>query len=330
MNSMAVVLQEWLDLMDREYLQDFVDAGGSAVKFVVANEPGSAMVLAESKRIASSHDMHYVTIDSAAVKLHLIHDIFFALSQQIDWQADAQRFVEGLFRCKAYQWPVPGKPVALADVAIQNQIDAAILNLEFNQWLTAKLMKDPEIAQDFRIAVMRLCLNCLIITDGLGDDETPILQWLRGELKGIGALKAAQIYSKINRHNARPMLRSLCRWLRLVGYPGLFLTIDLRQVTKANILGITNFKYTAAAVMDTYEVLRQLIDDIDLFEGLFVVVCADPAFIGEDQKRSVAANMALKMRVWRDVQAKDRDNPLAPLVFLETAAHDHGTSGLFP
>jgi hypothetical protein len=72
-------------------------------------------------------------------------------------------------------------------------------------------------------------------------------------------------------------------------------------------------------VMDAYEVLRQLVDDADLFDGFFLVVVADDAFIGDDHKRSVGAYTALKMRIWDDVRARARDNPLAPLVIVNAS-----------
>ena len=37
---MAVMLKEWLELIDKEYLRDFIVNGGAAVKFLVADEAG--------------------------------------------------------------------------------------------------------------------------------------------------------------------------------------------------------------------------------------------------------------------------------------------------
>jgi hypothetical protein len=108
----------------------------------------------------------------------------------------------------------------------------------------------------------------------------------------------------------------LCRWLRVAGHSGLLLTIDIHQITQTAPDGL---RYAPGAVMDAYEVLRQLVDDADLFAGLFLVVIADEAFIGDDAKRSVGAYTALKMRIWDDVRARARDNPLAPMVILEAA-----------
>ncbi len=60
--------------------------------------------------------------------------------------------------------------------------------------------------------------------------------------------------------------------------------------------------------------LRQLIDDAERFEGLFVAVLAGPSFTGDDPKRSIAAYTALRERIWADVHPRGHENPLAPLL----------------
>ena len=75
--------------------------------------------------------------------------------------------------------------------------------------------------------------------------------------------------------------------------------------------------YTAAAVMDCYEVIRQVIDDTEHFEGLFIVALAGPRLINDDvPKRALGQYTALKMRVWDDVRPQGLDNPLSPLVVI--------------
>jgi hypothetical protein len=313
---MTVGLQEWLELIDREYLRDFIVKGGSAAKFVVADDAGTVAVNAAFARLAAAHGLVLAQVGSADVRLHMIQDLFFAVSRHIDWGADAQRYVERLFERQGYRWPVPGGRVAQEDIAEINKVDLTILRREINQWLTAELMNDTSMAQDFRIAITQLCLDCLAPAGHGGDAVAPILQWLRGELRLISPLKSASIYSKITRHNARAMLRSLCRWLALAGHQGLFLTIDIRQLARNPVTILDGVRYSPSAVMDAYEVLRQLVDDADLFERLLLVVIADQAFIGEDRKRSIDAYAALKMRIWDDVRARTQDNPLAPLVVV--------------
>lgn len=314
---MPVALSEWLELIDGEYLRDFIVPGGAAIKFVVTDDDTSAKLNENFAEQAVRHGLVFAEASSADARLHMMQDIFFAVSRQINWSIDAQRFVETLFQGKGYQWPKPNQPMDLREVAEANQVDATILRREFNQWLSSALMKDANMAQDFRIAMTQLCLNCLVSADNEEEPAAPISEWLRGELRLIGSLKSAHIYSKITRHNARAMFRSLCRWLRLTGHQGLFLTIDIRQVTRTAAMAADGVRYTSSAVMDAYEVLRQLLDDADLYEGLFVVIMADHAFTGGDPKRSVDAYVALKMRIWDDVRARARDNPLAPMVVID-------------
>ena len=78
-------------------------------------------------------------------------------------------------------------------------------------------------------------------------------------------------------------------------------------------------RFGPAAVMDAFEVLRQLIDDAERFHGLFFTVLADPSFREGDPKRSVVAYAALKERIWPDVSARGHENPLTPLIRMERA-----------
>ena len=75
-------------------------------------------------------------------------------------------------------------------------------------------------------------------------------------------------------------------------------------------------RYSPAAVMDTYEVLREIIDDVEHLPGLFVAALADAELATGDPRRSLSQYAALQMRVWPDVRPGDRQNPVAPLVWL--------------
>lgn len=313
---MAVPTAAWLDLIEREYLGGFVTAGGAAVKFAVGDEIELASLRRHLGELSERHDLTYVQIDAAATRLHMIQDIFFAVARTLDWDAMAQRFVEALFNRQGYEWPRPGEAVPIQEVAAHNRIDLTLMRRLVHQWLTAEIMRDPEMSQDFRVAMTRLCQRRLEPEDTQPGVTVPVLEWLRGELRRIGELRGTFITAKITRHNGRAMLRSLCRWLRLCGRRGLCVTLDVRQLGKTGRAIETGLRYSPAAVLDAFEVLRQLIDDIEHFAGLLLVVLADEALIGDDPKRSVDAYQALKMRIWDDVRPEGRDNPLAPLVRL--------------
>jgi P-loop Domain of unknown function (DUF2791) len=313
---MAIATQEWIDLIEGEYLRDFVTDGGAGVKFAVGDADQLAAVGGMLAEMSERHGLTYVAIDAATTKLHMIQDVFFAIARVLDWNAMAQHFVESLFERQGYEWPRPGEAVPLHDVAACNRIDVTLLRRELHRWLTGEVMRDTEMTQDFRVAMARLCLRRLEPADTQPGITAPVLEWLRGELRRIGALKEAAITAKITRHNGRAMLRSLCRWLRLCGRRGLCVTLDVRQLGKTGAATGDGLRYGPAAVMDGFEVLRQLIDDAEHFAGLLLVVIADETLIEVESKRSLDAYVALKMRIWDDVRPEGRDNPLAPLVRL--------------
>ena len=313
---MAVRAHEWLELIEREYLTDFIVAGGGAVKFAVGDAHQLEIVGRVLDLLSERHALAHVAIDAATTRVHMIQDVFFAIAGALDWDAMAQCFVESLFGRMGYEWPCPGEAVPLQVVAERNRVDVTLLRRDFRQWLSAEVMQDTEMTQDFRMAVTQLCLQRLEPEDAQLGITTPVLQWLRGELRRIGALKQTFITARITRHNARAMLRSLCRWLRLCGRQGLFAALDIRQLSRPVAAVGDGIRYSPGAVLDVFEVLRQIIDDSEHFGGLLLVVLADQSLIGDDPKRSLNAYFALKMRIWSDVRPEGRDNPLAPLVVL--------------
>jgi hypothetical protein len=320
---MSVAAADWLGLIEREYFHEFLPGGGAAVKFAVVPPEGFADVRTALLDKARNAGFLTVPIDAATTRLHLIQEVFFAISRSVDWEAGAQRWLETNFALNGYPWPKPGQPVPLDEIAATHDVDTNILRSEVDRWLTRDIMRDRELAQDFSVAIARLCRHRL----NRPDDEdapvvTPAIEWLRGELRTIGSVRQLYINQKITRHNARAMLRSLCRWLTRIGRPGVVVVADIRQLSRPRSEMGEGVKYTPASVLDAFEVLRQLIDDAERFEGLMFVGLADPTLLDGDPRRTLDAYRALKTRVWSDVQARGRDNPLSPLVTLgqDTAA----------
>src|SRR5437660_9181879 len=101
---MAVRAIDWLDIIQREYLRRFIPNGGSAIKFLVGSNSMIPEVQRQLTSIAEAQEFEFVAIDTAATKLHMIHDVFFAVARRIKWDALAQRWVETIFRSNHYDW----------------------------------------------------------------------------------------------------------------------------------------------------------------------------------------------------------------------------------
>ena len=306
-------LAEWLSVVEHEYLSAFVPAGGAAVKFAIIDNGGVDTAATSLVRLGRVHNVLTVHVDAGRTRIHLMHELFFAIARALPWGDLLQRYLEELFRAHAYPWPRPGAMMTLTELAAAFVVAPNLLSRHLDQWLTADLWGDRRLAQDFRAAMLWLCLSRLE-PDG-EDIAEPVLQWLRGEKVAPASLRAADISVRISRTNARPMLVSLCHFLRKVGAAGLLVVLDVRQLSRAAPAENT-LRYSPAAVMDSYEVLREIIDDAEQLPGLFVAVLADAALATGDPRRSLGQYAALQMRVWPDVRPGDRQNPVAPLVWL--------------
>lgn len=319
---MAIALDTWLGLMRSEYFETFVPAGGGALRMVVVEDaalPGVATALREQ---AAASGLVCITIDTAAVKLHMLHNAFFAITKALDWDALIQAQLERITADAGYRWPLPGRRLTMDQLADANGIATPVLRTPLQQQITARIWNDARLAQDFRRAMIAL-LNARLADDSDAKRDA-VLDWLRGDLRALRALKGTDIGARIGRNNARAMLQSLCHFMHAGGTHGsggrgLFVLLDARRLLqdRAEALGSGGFIYTPGAVMDCYEVLRQIIDDAEHMQGMFVAVLAGHRLInGDAPKRSIGAYTALKSRVWDDVRPRGRDNPLAPLVVL--------------
>jgi hypothetical protein len=306
-------LAEWLSVVEGEYLSGFVPAGGAAVKFAILGDDTMGMATDRLMRLGQAHAMLTVQIDAGRTRIHLMQEVFFAIARALPWDSLLQRYLEELFNSHAYPWPQPGEIMAMTDLAAVFAVAPTLLSRHLDQWLTADLWDDPRLMQDFRAAMLWLCLSRLEL-DGR-DTAEPVMQWLRGEKVAPALLRSADISVRISRTNARPMLVSLCHFLRKAGASGLLVVLDIRQLSRTAVAE-DRLRYSPAAVMDTYEVLREIIDDAEHLPGLFVAVLADAALATGDPRRALGQYAALQMRVWPDVRPGDRQNPVAPLVWL--------------
>jgi len=317
-----VAVEEWLALIEGEYLREFVAAGGAAVKLAVVAPPlAAADVRDRLERAAVATDFHFAFVDSARTKIHMVDHVFHAVARQLDWDRLAEEFVRGLLEANGFVVPADPAAFDVPHIAAANAYSESELRRDVRHLLTAHVLNDYAMTQEFRIAMVRLCQARLEPQAERDPEALAIKEWLRGELRLISALKPALIFQKIARHNARDTLFSLTHWLRLGRKQGLVLVLDVaRYVTTRRAAEPDGSLYhSTAAAMDAYEVLRQFIDGTDELEGCLIVVLAPPELL-EDDRRGLSRYTALKLRVWDEVHDRQRANPLSALVRLRLGA----------
>jgi len=311
---MSIAAEQWIRVIENEYFGEFLELGGSCIKFIVGEEAIATSCRERLWAIAERRGMSGVLVRSDETRIHMIQDVFFAIARALDLYGAARSVARRLVTDLGHRWPEPAAAVSFDELEQHNDVDLLLIKREIQKRLTKEIMKNRRMAQDFRVAITRLIYSFFDTRKEDRSEESEILlEWMRGTLKGRAGLGALGIAGQIGRHNARAMMRSLLHWWRRIFGGGLLLWIDLSGLWMHG----APVRYTPTSALDLFEVLRQLIDDIESFEGLFCVISVPPRFLDEfDLKYSIHTYLALKARLCSDVRPKDRDNPLAPLVTL--------------
>lgn len=310
--------QEWLKFMQREYLDSFVKEGGSAVKFAIPLEEKVRTVLTEGICQCAEERGYLVDrVRADDTKIHMVDHLFFKVADQVPWQRLAQEVIVKLAAKQGYAQPSDGDDPLFVRIADANRVESEIVRMRLDDSLGKQILKQREFSKDFRVAMTHLCMAELSGGEDGAIKSQILIDWLTGRNKAISAVKPYQIFSRINRTNARYLLESLLRWVRFAGYPGMLIVLDTARLTLARNPRDEKLYYSKAAVLDAYEVLRQFIDGTDRLEGCFIVVIPDAAFLEDDPLgRGIGAYQALMFRVIDEIRDRHLVNPLASLVRL--------------
>jgi hypothetical protein len=311
----------WLDLIRHEYLDDFVRAGGAAVKVAVTeDEPARHRLRDELRRHGDAAGYRVAVVDAAETKVQLVDRVFHAIAAQMPWDETARAFLARTIAESGYRLSSDRTNLTLAALAEVNDVPDRRLSTSITDILWRELFRDYAMTQEFRLAMVRLCRAQLSPDDEPAVTEA-VIAWLRGELRRISELKRALIFQRIARHNARDMLASLAHWLRVTGAAGLLLVLDVARCPLAvpREQRDDGVYYSRPGTFDVYEMLRQLIDGTDDVESLFVAVLAGLEFT-TDLRRSYVQYPALHYRLADEVHDQYRPNPLAALVRIGDAS----------
>ena len=323
MTVAAIGAYDYLEFVEREYLAGYIARGGTAVKVLSVGDDAERVRL--SSGLAKAGDrFEHAAVDAVTTRVHMVDQVFAAVARQLDWVALAEAVVRSALDRAAFPAPDEHDAIDLAAIARHHDVDAAELYRSVRRAIEQIVLRDTELSHEFRVAMLRLCQERLGRGEVSASERETVIGWLRGERLPALDLRTVGLRTKVNRHNARPLLLSLARWLRIAGRAGLVLHLDLERlaVVRRPPVGLRDgFYYSKAATLDAYELVRQLIDATDESEGLFVAVQLPPILVN-DEARGLPAYTALQMRVADEVRDRQRPNPYASLVRIGSRGQD--------
>ena len=316
-SALSVGFTRLTDFWRDRYLNEFIREGGSRIKFI-SGRPGCGKthflrLLAEEGRKGG---YQVVSFSAKDVWLHDFREIYREIVRQCDLALCLDRAAGAVIRSMGYDpADIPEGMdfmTYLSGIGEGDALNRRAIRMELKE----TFLKNPRMDNNFSLA-------CSMLAGGiLGHPvlEDKSRETLLGFLRGDPEIKAAMLRSvglapvQITKYNARHMLRSLGELLRLGGYKGLMVLIDQMDILLGQP-GTESIHYTKLRREDTYESIRQLIDEIDTLHRMMFVFAFDRALL-DDENAGIKSYQALWMRVQNEI-VSERFNLFADIVDLD-------------
>src|SRR5438445_720670 len=141
--SISLPANDWLAVLRKEYLQDFIRSGGAAVKFAVPLENMEHQGLLDTLQQMAEEDGYlFVSVDAAITRVHMIDRLFHAIARQVAWDDLAYAFLRSTLVAGHYRLPDDRKDFTLEQLAELNGLDVPNIQTFINQMLEDRLFKN--------------------------------------------------------------------------------------------------------------------------------------------------------------------------------------------
>ncbi|SDD78667.1 BREX system ATP-binding domain-containing protein [Sporomusa acidovorans] len=318
----------WLDTFKRHYLQNYIASGGSKVKVLVGSEGiGKTHLLrcVEADARSLGYAAVYLSVREMECRINDLPNLYRSIFQGLNLTA----LVKGLclkvaerlgYGKERYQGEGRLLPLLIEDGFARYDAEREIRNA------AVRTFREIDFGPSFVTFAYTTAYDGL--TAGMDSDLFQLrLKWLSGEKLDKQEQQETGLLEQLKRVNARYWLNSLIRLLEQAGMPGLVVLIDDLEAITERVPETGRFRYTPNAIKDTCELFRQMIDDVELLNGLLVVLSGQRAII-DNERRGFKSYEALWMRLQTGLVPSTRFNPFADIVDVD--AHYDAVGDDFP
>ena len=305
------------DFISRQYFDFYIPQGGSKIKFLTGR-PGTGKTHFMRLLEASAGSRGFMTVSFSAkeIWLHDFKEIYLEILRQCDIEYLLHCCADNMIRELGYDPSgIPQGKTLMDHLAEQGLADALTRN-EIRSSLRQHFTRNPLLDNGFAACCSLLVGNCL----GHPVLESTSSELIMAHLHGDKTVRLSQLRaiglspSRITKHNARHLLRSLSEIVKLAGFSGLLVLIDdleiLQQPKSEGII-----RYTKLRRDDAYENIRQLIDDIDSMRYIMFVLAFRRDLI-DNESYGIKSYQALWFRIQSEV-VSTRFNSFADIIDLD-------------
>ena len=313
------------DFWQMKYLQEYIRDGGSKIKFVTGRR-GSGKTYFLDMMTAIAQTENYITVHFSAkdVWMHDFREIYIEVFRQCNILDCLEAVGKYLIQEMGYDAQEIPEGKKFIDYLSQIGMGDALTKREIRTQLKQIFLDNPMLDNNFALACSMLTGSILGYPLLEEQNKELLLAWLEGDRTvKLSQLRALGFYpSRISRYNARHMLRSLAEVIHMGGYSGLFISIDNLEILVSRT-SLEPIHYTKMKREDTYESIRQLIDDIDSMKNIMFVYGFDRELI-DDENAGLKSYQALWMRIQNEIVG-ERFNCFADIVDMDRLAEQEYT-----
>ena len=314
--EMTLGKEKWLDVIAEYYLQNYINNGGSKVKILIGKEgTGKTHLLKFLEYTAKEfgYNSIYFSAKDISGKINDISNFYKIIANRID----EEQLIKGLslkvaeqmgYSIERYDGKSKLLPLLIEEGRGQNDAGREIRKAINDTF------KKADLSPSFFTFAVSVTGDRLIGLDDTDENIKIAFKWLKGEKLERFEKQRTFLFETLQKSNARYWLNALIKILNFAGTKGLVILLDDLEVLTEKLDG--KFKYTPNAVNDTYELLRQLIDDIELLSNFLLILAGDKVLI-DDDKRGLKSYAALWMRLQTGLVPSDRFNPFADMVNID-------------
>ncbi|MEW6193444.1 MAG: BREX system ATP-binding domain-containing protein [Bacillota bacterium] len=311
-----------VEFLTGEYLEGYIKAGGSKIKLVMDDDgEGVTRLLRALCDAAAARGYLVGYLHAAAVaKINLFSNLYQAVVRELELPALVADYCRRVVTACGYEaGEVPAETDFVTWACERDGRVPEVLRRTVQERLERDLFRNRFINRSFATVILQLAADLLGARDKklAGADKEILYAWLRGEEVLLRDMRRFHVFVRVDRYNARLMLRSLVELARLGGRTGLFVAVDGLEVLLAK-KETGRPLYSKAARDEFYESVRQLIDGIDALSFLMIML-GFRRELAEDEYKGLHSYEALWLRIQHEV-AGSRVNFFRDFLDLDAVA----------
>ena len=310
------------DFIAKNYFDEYICEGGSKIKFVTGRRgSGKSHLMNYLSAIASRKSFVTVSFSAHNIWLHDFKEIYLEILKQCDLMECLKACGNRIIRDMGYDPEDIAEDQTFLDYLSGIGEADPITKREIRMQLKYMFWDNPNLDNNFALCCSHLT-GSILGHPMLESQNIDILNgWLYCDksvrLLHLRALGLSPV--RITKYNARHMLRSLAEVIHLGGYSGLMINIDDIEVL-CDRSSMQPMRYTKMRREDTFESIRELIDEIDSMS--YVIF-----FFGFDRELMDSENYGLKsyQALWMRIQNEivgERFNRFSDIIDMDRLGHE--------